>query len=275
MLKNLMAALDGTPASDPVLALGIRWACRFDATLVALTVVDEPGLHGSEELLVGESYFRKLNAEILAELREQAERALGRYSQRCSEEGVTLKALEQVGDPASQILLEAQRFDLILLASRPNFRVGWGGADAGTASTVLKNAPRPVVVVPETDPPAPEGPVVVAYDGSLQAARALASFGATGLGNDRAVHVVSVGPEADSKAERAAEYLSAHGIRPSVHCDPSDATPADLLLERVRAVSAGLLVMGAYGQPRLKEFFLGSTTRTLLARSPVPVLVDH
>jgi nucleotide-binding universal stress UspA family protein len=33
--------------------------------------------------------------------------------------------------------------------------------------------------------------------------------------------------------------------------------------------------MGAYGQPVLREFFLGSTTRTMLEKSPVPTLLYH
>ena len=35
----------------------------------------------------------------------------------------------------------------------------------------------------------------------------------------------------------------------------------------------GLLVMGAYGHSRIRQFIVGSTTTTLLRTSPVPVLV--
>ena len=51
--------------------------------------------------------------------------------------------------------------------------------------------------------------------------------------------------------------------------------PAEVILETVRMVDAGLLVMGAYGQPVLREFFLGSATRTMLEKSPVPVFLYH
>jgi nucleotide-binding universal stress UspA family protein len=33
--------------------------------------------------------------------------------------------------------------------------------------------------------------------------------------------------------------------------------------------------MGAYGQPRIREFFLGSVTQTLLKESPVPLFLYH
>ena len=40
----------------------------------------------------------------------------------------------------------------------------------------------------------------------------------------------------------------------------------------VKAQGPALLVMGAFGHSRLRQFLLGSTTTTLLRRSEVPVL---
>ena len=36
-----------------------------------------------------------------------------------------------------------------------------------------------------------------------------------------------------------------------------------------------LLVMGAYGHSRLREFVLGGATRSLLSKPPLPVLFSH
>lgn len=55
----------------------------------------------------------------------------------------------------------------------------------------------------------------------------------------------------------------------------SSAEAGKLIQEQVRRLKAGLLVMGAYGQPTLLEFFLGSVTRTILEESPVPVFLFH
>ena len=51
--------------------------------------------------------------------------------------------------------------------------------------------------------------------------------------------------------------------------------PAEVILGKIRYLEASLLVMGAYGQPVLREFFLGSVTRTVLKESPVPVFCSH
>ena len=42
MLRTILAGLDGSPDSQSVLTLGIRWARRFDALLVGIAIIDEP-----------------------------------------------------------------------------------------------------------------------------------------------------------------------------------------------------------------------------------------
>ena len=120
--------------------------------------------------------------------------------------------------------------------------------------------------------------MVVAYDGSLQAARALAAFQATGLAESRDVHIVSVDASAGTaaqNAERAKTFLEHHGVKAVSHVCESSNPPATVILEQIGRLNAGLLVMGAYGQPLLREFFVGSVTRTLLRESPVPLLLFH
>ena len=55
----------------------------------------------------------------------------------------------------------------------------------------------------------------------------------------------------------------------------SAAPPAEVILEQARQLGARLLVMGAYGQPAIREFFFGSVTRTVLKESPVPLFLYH
>ena len=116
------------------------------------------------------------------------------------------------------------------------------------------------------------------YDGSLQAARALAAFQMTGLGESREVHIVSVDASAGTAAqhaERAKTFLEHHRIEVFSHVLETSSPPATVILEQIGRLGAGLLVMGAYGQPLLREFFVGSVTRTLLRESPVPLLLFH
>ena len=120
--------------------------------------------------------------------------------------------------------------------------------------------------------------VLVAYDGSLQAARALHAFQTSGLATGAADRRGQRSPrpvEAARIAERAIDYLRFHDIKAEAHPVTSHDAPARVILDSARSHKSVLIVMGGYGQPVLREFFLGSVTRTLLAESPVPLFLYH
>jgi nucleotide-binding universal stress UspA family protein len=279
MLKSLLIGLDGSEDGDSVVELGLQWAKRLDAKAVGVAVVDEPGVLTSAAVLFeGAHHWHAIDAAAprLANSRRAVEQILRQFSRRCGEAGVPFKTLEDVGAPFVRILIEAQRNDLVLLGQRTHFDYGREGKPDETLAKVLQDSPRPVVAVPKSLGSGEA--VVVAYDGSLQAARALYAFEASGLGVSREVHVVSVSADDDEAARhaaRAVEFLHIHGIEAVSHrVATSDAT-SDAILTKANDLAAGLLVMGAYGQPVLREFFLGSVTRTALKESCIPVFCYH
>src|SRR5262249_49737360 len=134
-----------------------------------------------------------------------------------------------------------------------------------TLRKVLLASPRPVVTVPEKI--GDGAAVLVAYDGSMQAARALQSFLLSGLADGADVHVACVRPnhqEAARLAELAIDFLGFHGVRAKSHLLSPIGSDARTLLDLARSVDAGMLVMGAFGRPTWREFFLGSTTTAIL-----------
>ncbi len=104
---------------------------------------------------------------VQEELRLSAEQA--KKAGQLAKANVACKLLEDVGQPAEKILLEAQRYDLVVLGKQTYYHFETQSEPDQTLVHVLKNSPRPVVTVPEQLTEG--GPVVVAYDGSLQAAR--------------------------------------------------------------------------------------------------------
>jgi nucleotide-binding universal stress UspA family protein len=275
MLRTILVGLDGSPLTSSVVTLGIAWARRFDALLVAIGVVDEPALCGAHTAPPG-GYLEKLQQEWIGRARNEVETLLEQLAIRCAEERVACKLLEDSGTPCEQILKEAQRFDLIMLGKHAHFEAQKDSCR--TLPAVLRHALRPVVAVPETLPTR-EGPVLVAYDGSLQAARALQLFAMSGLGALGDVHVLSADPtdpvEAARTADRAVQFLSSHGVAATPLARLHTGSAAQAILEQASALSAQLIVMGCYGRPRWEEFLIGSTTKSVIAESPVPVFLYH
>ena len=112
----------------------------------------------------------------------------------------------------------------------------------------------------------------------MSAARALASFVASGLAVGQSIHVVSIDKDASlaSRHANAAQvFLQRHELLCSVQIKQPAVRLGDQILEEAARVSAGLLVMGAYGRSALREFFLGSVTRSVLRVLPLPVFLSH
>jgi nucleotide-binding universal stress UspA family protein len=71
-------------------------------------------------------------------------------------------------------------------------------------------------------------------------------------------------------------HLERHGIK--VHRQQlvtEDDVAGETLLEAVKKLGAGLLVMGAYGRSRFSEWALGGATRQVLGHATLPVFMRH
>lgn len=153
--------------------------------------------------------------------------------------------------------------------------------DQWYAEAVIFGSGRPTLVLPESPRPRPFelGTVAVAWDFSRAAARAI-SDALPLLEKARKVCVVTVTNEKilDTKhsAEELAKNLTRHGI--DVLLDKVDAKGkaiGEVLEAYVVSQRADMLVMGAYGHARWREFILGGATKSLLSKPPLPILFSH
>lgn len=276
MVRTILVGLDGSAYSGAAVEMGIQWAKKTNAMLVGLGIIDEPTICKPEAAPIGRGAFKAQRDEtLLAAARRTVEQLLARFALRCGETGVSCKLLEDVGLPADQICLESQRYDLILLGKQSYFHFETQHHADETLRQVLKAGPRPVITVPKE--PCHGRSAVIAYDGSIQAARTLQAFQAMQVDLFDEVHVVAVNSdhaEGTRNAERAIDFLNFHNIKAQRHVIHSN-SPAPALIETARQLQAGLLVMGAYGQSPLKELFFGSVTRTLLKEETFPLFLFH
>lgn len=151
--------------------------------------------------------------------------------------------------------------------------------DRGLIESLLFESGRPLILVPPEARAFSARRVMVAWDGSAQAARAMTDA-LPFLRDADAVDVVSIIREKDLSGllpgADAAAFLSRHGVK-AVEIDlpiGPDGIAATLLryLERN---PVDMVVMGAYKNSMLWEWFTGGVTQTLLKASPVPLLLSH
>lgn len=75
--------------------------------------------------------------------------------------------------------------------------------------------------------------------------------------------------------QAVATYLSRHGIVPNLIERRRQESIAATLLNHINEADPGYLVMGAYGDLPLAEAIFRGVTRTMLATSPIPLLMAH
>lgn len=96
----------------------------------------------------------------------------------------------------------------------------------------------------------------------------------------KAVTVLSIDPERDTGDRMPSADTALHLARHGVAAEGTstlglDISVGDLLLSRAADLGADLIVMGAYGHSRVREFVLGGATRHILQHMTVPVLMSH
>ena len=91
------------------------------------------------------------------------------------------------------------------------------------------------------------------------------------------VFVVAIGDETRrAGVEDVADYLLRHGIESTtvLQRDPP-AGVADEIMKMAEQEQADLIISGAYGYSRMREWMFGGVTRELLKGAPVCCLMSH
>lgn len=211
---------------------------------------------------------------VIEQVREKEEEHRARIEARLANEGTGWDWLRYDGQPAQVLFDRARLADLIVLslASGRNYE-----GPSSLVADVAINARAPVLALPvESRRLDLFGPALVAWDGRMEGAHALRLSRAL-LRKASEVHVVTVTDDVvEFPPADAALYLSRHGIDCVLHQWPREGrSTADALIDAAAALKVGYVVMGAYGQSRLREALLGGATREMLQASPVPLVLAH
>lgn len=156
--------------------------------------------------------------------------------------------------------------------------VGGDEFHAEMLQALVFEAGRPVLLLPEDGGDSFRlERVVLAWDFGRAAARALADALPL-LRQAKEVRVVTVLADKQAPTSASGGELVAHLARNGIHAVFQEVERARrTVAEVIETESAGadLLVMGAFGHSRIRDFFLGGATRHVLAKPALPTFLSH
>ncbi|KJH84843.1 universal stress protein [Stutzerimonas stutzeri] len=281
-MNQVMACIDGSPQASAVCDCA-AWASRqLDAPLTLLHVLDQQQYPATGNLsgIIGLGSREYLLEELAALDEKRSKLALeeGRMMLDAARQRVITAGVEQPD-------VRQRHGDLVetLHDLEPDIRllvIGKQGEDSGSdlqligsqLESVIRTLHRPILVTP-ADFSVPTS-VMLAFDGSATTRKGVEMLASSPLFKGIPIHLVMVGDDTtDSRAllESARDSLAAAGFEVHIAIRAGEVEP---VLHAYQAeYQVGLLVMGAYGHSRIRQFLVGSTTTQMIRSTTTPLLL--
>lgn len=143
-------------------------------------------------------------------------------------------------------------------------------------SDLVMSAGRPILVTPHSMERLSAKSAVVAWKDTRESRRAVFDALPLLLKSEEVV-VATAGSGDDIRgASDVATWLKSHGVNATALSEnSSDAGAAEALANIAARQGADLIVAGAFGHSRTREWVFGGVTRSLLSRSKTAVLFSH
>ena len=279
MIKDLLLPLVSYPKATPtgpiheVVELAAHYGAHLNAVVTQVEVEPGPYFEGAE---IG-VFLEQANAMS----HKQASGLLQTVKSAAGEKGVSCDVRVEKApflETVNRLVEEARLFGLSVVPVRRDF-----DSDRQLAERLIFGSGRPVLIAPGSTHKTEHATldrIAIAWDGGKQAARAIGD--AMPL-LQRAAKVRIFTVEKDKKFESfrtgvdLAKHLGRYGIEPEIDAieKADQQTIGDALKSYVSRHNIDLLVMGAYGHSRLREFVLGGATLGVLTDPPCWTLLSH
>ncbi|WP_112662335.1 universal stress protein [Microvirga flavescens] len=274
-LKNVLIGFrqEGTPASHALrYGLSLAREAKAHASVCAL----------SPKVVITHAFVSGVAAGLVAaennRLRELAENAVDEARKDAVSAGVLCTG-EVLQEPYAALTASFTRrarvHDLSIVDAELN---SWS-LERGLLEETLFNSGRPVIVVPAGVNEFKARTILIAWDGSARAVRAV-NDALPFLKAAENVEILSVTGEKDLSKSVQGSDLAPHLARHGVNCSVKDLAAAggdagETIRNQASLIRADMIVMGAFVHSRVRQIVLGGVTETMLGASPVPLFLTY
>ena len=257
-MRSILVLADRGAASKARLETALNLARASGGHLTVM--VDTPVARFMSMDAMGSAY---LAADAIRDALARDDAFADDLAQHLRREDVPFDIVRCEDEPVEALCAAARLADVIVLSR---------GQDC--AGQVAVSAKTPVLLVPESRiMTMPVASACIGWDGGEEAAAAL-RIAAPLLAHCADVHVITVAEKPGGLlASDALRYLSRHGVKAELVEVARVGSVEESLAAGVAQVKGDLLVMGAFGHSRLREFLLGGVTRYFLNAPDGPALL--
>lgn len=270
MLKRALVLQGETPSSEAARRYGVRLAKQTGAELAGLAGVDLTSIEAPMLGGIGTSAYKaRLQEQFTRQAADARQRLHDAFELECRGHRLPFEWLSFEGDPVDMLHLATETRDLVITGHDTAFCGKANARLSDVLARLLLMTPRPVIVCPDELPGGSD--ILIAYDGSLPAMRAVQMFVLLGMGAGKRICATSIDASQELAARRAAaaaSYLRCHGYEVDANPISSQAHPAEVINIEIADRRIETLVMGAYGRRGLREVLFGSTTGFLVESPP-------
>ena len=271
---TLMVHLELGRSNASLLQIAGDLAERFHASVIGIAACQPMQIVYGDGFISGDIYEQDRQ-----ELDKEMKAAEAEFRSALQTRAVTLEWRSTVMFTllSDYLAREARSADLVItgIASGDLFD---SSRSVNTGDLVMR-AGRPVLVVPAAAGKVKLDRIVVGWKDTREARRAV-SDALPLLKGASHVAVVEIAVEEELAAARTqiedvAGWLNRHGIKAECLTSPSTGDDATALYAMAQDQGADVIVAGAYGHSRLREWALGGVTRDLLLRANWCSLLSH
>lgn len=281
-MTHIVGCIDGSAASGAVCDYTAWASKRLQGPVMLFHVLDhsryptEPDLGGSIGLGSREHLLEEL-AELDQQRSkvalEQGHHMLQAADARVREQGVDdVRQRQRHGDLADSLLAIEADIRLLVLGLHGESSAGRDSHVGSQLETVIRSLHRPIMLVPDefTEPRS----AMLAFDGSATAFKGVELLASSPVFRDFPLHLVMVGPDTSDRWEQlrqAEAKLTGAGCEVHLAIRAGDVEKTLHAYQEEQGID--LLVMGAYGHSRIRQFLVGSTTTNMLRNTRTPLVI--
>lgn len=261
--KSILLNLNIDGPIEPITRIGVNLAKRFDARLIGFCAADAP-------LPVT---MAPEGAAIAADIWEQSRDEIRRRLTSLNGEfdGLVAGAVKtdwhgDIENPNHAVARRARMANIVVTSASQGASTGDSYRTVDPGSLVLR-AGRPVLVAAQGSMDLPARRIVVSWKDTREARRAVADAVPL-MAMAEEVTIVAVDRNPDDwtrdSVKDVASFLAGHGIKARTEIIKTADDESNRLVDFFASMNAELIVSGAYGHSRLREWVFGGVTRSLL-----------